>query len=98
MLGWEKRSARRVPIDCPASVMLPDGSEHMVMVKDLSVAGLAFESGLDLPEAMEIELRLLPPAGSLITPLQCKVVVVRSVATEMPFSYLTSTRNLQVEK
>ncbi len=98
MLGWEKRSARRVPIDCPASVMLPDGSEHMATVKDLSVEGLSFESGLDLPEGLEVELRLLPPAGSLIEPLQCKVLVVRSVQTEMPFSYLTSTRSLQVEK
>lgn len=98
MLGWEKRSARRVPIDCPASVMLPDGSEHMATVKDLSVEGLSFESGLDLPQGMEVELRLLPPAGSLIEPLQCKVLVVRSVETAMPFSYLTSTRSLQVEK
>ena len=78
--------------------MLPDGSEHMATVKDLSVEGLSFESGLDLPEGMEVELRLLPPAGSLIAPLQCKVLVVRSVETEMPFSYLTSTRSLQVEK
>lgn len=98
MLGWEKRSARRVPIDCPASVMLPDGSEHVATVKDLSVEGLSFESGLDLPQGMEVELRLLPPAGSLIEPLQCKVLVVRSVQTDMPFSYLTSTRSLQVEK
>lgn len=98
MLGWEKRSARRVPIDCPASVMLPDGSEHMVTVKDLSVEGLSFESGLDLPADMEVELRLLPPAGSLIEPLQCKVRVVRSVPTEMSFTYLTSARGLQVEK
>lgn len=78
--------------------MLPDGSEHMATVKDLSVEGLSFESGLDLPEGLEVELRLLPPAGSLIEPLQCKVLVVRSVQTEMPFSYLTSTRSLQVEK
>jgi len=98
LLGWEKRSARRVPIDCPASVMLPDGSEHMVTVKDLSVDGLSFESGLDLPEGLEVELRLLPPAGSLIAPLQCKVHVVRSVPTDMPFSYLTSGRSLRVEK
>lgn len=98
MLGWEKRSSRRVPIDCPASVMLPDGSEHMATVKDLSVDGLAFESGLDLPEGMQVELRLLPPAGSLVAPLQCKAVVVRSVPTDMPFSYLTSARGLQVEK
>jgi hypothetical protein len=77
--------------------MLPDGSEHMVTVKDLSIEGLAFESGLDLPEGMEVELRLLPPAGSLIQPLQCRVSVVRSVATDMPFSYLTSARGLRVE-
>lgn len=98
MPGWEKRSARRVPIDCPASVMLPDGSEHMVTVKDLSVEGLAFESGLDLPPEMEVELRLLPPPGSLIEPLQCTVRVVRSVGTDMPFSYLTSACGLRVEK
>jgi hypothetical protein len=78
--------------------MLPDGSEHMAVVKDLSVDGLAFESGLDLPPDLEVELRLLPPAGSLIEPLQCKVHVVRSVPTDMPFTYLTSARSLQVEK
>lgn len=98
MPGWEKRSARRVPIDCPASVMLPDGSEHLVTVKDLSVQGVAFESGLDLPPGMEVELRLLPPPGSPTRPLQCTVQVVRSVPTGLPFSYLTSGHSLQVQK
>ena len=98
MLGWEKRSARRVPIDCSASIMLPDGSEHMVAMFDLSVDGLAFTSGLELAPDTEIELRLLPPPGSLVQPLQCRVQVVRSVATDTPYTFLTSTRGLRVEK
>jgi hypothetical protein len=98
LLGWEKRAARRVPIDCPAQLMLPDGSEHTVMVHDLSVNGCSFECGLDLPPDLEVELRLTPPPGSLVEPLQCTVRVVRTLPGELPFSYTVAASTLRVTK
>lgn len=82
MLGWEKRGARRVPIHCPLQIIFADGTTYSGMALDLSVDGILFDSPVALVPAQAAEVCLLPPAGSVISPLSAAIEVIRCEALE----------------
>lgn len=88
MIGWEKRSARRIPINCPIRITLPDGQECMGLAHDLSVDGIAFECNVELNEASAAEVQLLPPAGARTAPLRGAIEVIRCSALDTRRGYL----------
>ena len=83
-LGLEKRAGRRIPINCPVQIMLPDGREFHGLVLDLSVDGVRFDCPVELVPAQEAEIRMLPHVTSPIPPLRAVIEVLRCDPAEAP--------------
>lgn len=88
MVGWEKRSARRIPVNCPIRITLPDGQECMGLAHDLSVDGIAFECAIAMPEASAADVQLIPPTGAMTAPLIGAIEVIRCNALDSRRGYL----------
>lgn len=88
MIGWEKRSARRIPVNCPIRITLPNGQECMGVAHDLSVDGIAFECGMEITEATSAEVQLIPPAGAMTAPLRGAIEVIRCSTLGTRHGYL----------
>lgn len=88
MVGWEKRSARRIPVNCPLRVTLPDGQECMGLAHDLSVEGISFECNIALAAASSAEVQLVPPAGVATAPLSGSIEVIRCTELNTRGGYL----------
>lgn len=87
-LGLEKRSGRRIPVNCPVQIMLQDGREFLGLAHDLSVDGILFDCPVQLAAAEEAEIKLLPPEGSFITPLKAAIQVIRCDPTNLPNRFM----------
>jgi len=87
-LGLEKRIGRRIPIDCPLQILLADGRELLGLVHDLSVEGIRFDCPVALIPAQAAEVRLLPPAASMIPPLHAAIEVIRCDPTDTPYRFM----------
>ena len=87
-LGWEKRSGRRIPVNCPVHIMLKDEREFLGLAHDLSVDGVLFDCPVQLAEAEEAEIKLLPPEGSRIEPLKAVIQVIRCDSTDSPHRFM----------
>ena len=88
MIGWEKRSARRIPVNCPIRITLPDGQERMGLAHDLSVDGISFECGIAIGEATSAQVQLEPPAGAHTAPLRGSIEVIRCTELDTRGGYL----------
>lgn len=87
-LGWEKRSGRRVPVNCPVQIRLKDEREFLGLAHDLSVDGISFDCPVQLAAADEAEIKLLPPEGSFIAPLAAVIQVIRCDPTDSPHRFM----------
>lgn len=87
-LGWEKRSGRRIPVNCPVQILLQDDREFLGLAHDLSVDGISFDCPVQLAAAEEAEIKLLPPEGSLTAPLKAVIQVIRCDPTDSPHRFL----------
>ena len=87
-LGWEKRSGRRIPVNCSVQITLQDGSELLGLAHDLSVDGILFDCPVPLAAAEEAEIKLLPPEGSFVTPLTAAIQVIRCDPTDLPHRFM----------
>lgn len=87
-LGWEKRSGRRIPVNCPMQIMLKDGRELLGLTHDLSVDGILFDCPVPLAVAEEADIKLLPPEGSFITALDAVIQVIRCDPTDSPHRFM----------
>jgi len=87
-LGWEKRSGRRIPVNCPVQIMLKDGRELLGLTHDLSVDGILFDCPVPLAAAEEADIKLLPPEGSFIAPLNAVIQVIRCDPTDSPHRFM----------
>jgi len=87
-LGWEKRSGRRIPVNCPVQILLGDTREFLGLAHDLSVDGILFDCPVQLAAAEEATVTLLPPEGSIITPLKAKIEVIRCDPTDSPHRFM----------
>lgn len=87
-LGLEKRTGRRIPINCPVQILLQDGRELLGLAHDLSVEGIRFDCPVALIPAQEAEVRLLPPGASLIPPLNAVIEVIRCDPTDTPYRFV----------
>ena len=64
-LGQEKRTGRRIPINCPVLILLEDGRELLGLAHDLSVEGIRFDCPVQLRKPLTIRItRRRLPAGS----------------------------------
>lgn len=96
-LGWEKRSGRRIPVNCPVQIMLSDDRGFLGLVHDLSVDGILFDCPVQMAEAEEAQIKLLPPEGSFIAPLSAAIQVIRCAPTDSPHRFMIAAA-LRVEK
>ena len=87
-LGLEKRTGRRIPINCPVQILLPDGRELLGLAHNLSVEGIRFDCPVQLLPAQELEVRLLPPNASSTPSLHAVIAVIRCEATNTPFRFM----------
>ena len=87
-LGWEKRSGRRIPVNCSVQISLQDGRELLGLAHDLSVDGILFDCPVPLAAAEEAEIKLLPPEGSFVTPLTAAIQVIRCDPTDLPHRFM----------
>ncbi len=88
-LGLEKRSGRRIPINCSLQIFL-DGRELLGFALNLSVAGIRFDCPVALKPAQSLEIKLLPPNDSGTPPLQAIIEVIRCDATDTPFRFMVA--------
>ena len=87
-LGLEKRTGRRIPINCPVQILLSDGRELLGLAHNLSIEGIRFDCPIELMPSQELEVRLLPPSASATPPLHAVIEVIRCEATETPFRFM----------
>lgn len=89
-LGQEKRTGRRIPIDCPILILLEDGRELLGLAHDLSVEGIRFDCPVQLTPGQAAQVRLQPPAAALIPPLHAEIEVIRCDPTETPHRFMVA--------
>jgi PilZ domain len=89
-LGLEKRTGRRIPINCSVQILLPDGRELLGLAHDLSVEGVRFDCPIQLQPAQVLEVRLLPPSDSGTPPFQATIDVIRCEATDTPSRFMVA--------
>ena len=89
-LGLEKRTGRRIPINCSVQILLPDGRTLLGLAHDLSVEGIRFDCPIELQPAQTLEVRLLPPSDSATPPLQAIIEIIRCEATDTPFRFMVA--------
>jgi len=87
-LGQEKRTGRRIPINCPLLILLEDGRELLGLAHDLSVEGIRFDCPVQLVPGQTAGIRLQPPPAALIPPLDAQIEVIRCDPTETPFRFM----------
>ncbi len=87
-LGLEKRTGRRIPINCPVQIRLSDDRTLLGLVHDLSVEGIRFDCPEELLPAQEAEIHLLPPTASMIPPLNAIIQVIRCDPTDAPHIFM----------
>lgn len=73
---------------CPVQITLADQREFLGLTHDLSVDGILFDCPVALAAAEEAEVKLLPPEGSFITPLNAVVQVIRCDPTDSPHRFM----------
>jgi hypothetical protein len=82
MLGEEKRSARRVPVNSKIKIITSlRGETYYGTAKDISVASIAFETDYVPRHGEELELTVLP-ADAMIKPLRALVHVASCTEVE----------------
>lgn len=75
-MSRDKRTARRIPIACPATLSTLDlGPSYEGTCVDLSVGGLTIHSNFVPRPGEELEVTVLPPTTGNLTP---KPMVVRA--------------------
>ena len=84
---WEKRSARRIPVDCMVVIKAADNALYDGVVKDLSVDGISIETTYNPAPAVLFEIDVIPPPGSIVSPLRAVAEVIRSVPSETEGHY-----------
>ncbi len=89
-LGQEKRTGRRIPIDCPVLILLEDGRELLGLAHDLSVDGIRFDCPVQLAPGQAAQVRLQPPPAAMIPPLEAEIEVIRCDPTETPLRFMVA--------
>lgn len=84
---WEKRSARRIPVDCMVIIKAANNALYDGVVKDLSVDGISIETTFNPAPAELFEIDVIPPPGSLVSPLRAVAETIRSIPSESERRY-----------
>ncbi|QNM94961.1 PilZ domain-containing protein [Chitinimonas koreensis] len=68
-MSRDQRTARRVPVICPARIRTLDlGPSHYGTCTDLSVGGLTLQSSFVPKHDEELEVTVMPPRGANLAP------------------------------
>lgn len=95
----EQRTARRIPVDCPARIRTMDiGPTYYGSCKDLAVGGMTVHSSFVPRPDEELEITLLPPTanGRKPTPMVVRARVRRCHEVERGKCYEIGLEIMQV--
>ncbi|GLR14570.1 hypothetical protein GCM10007907_33600 [Chitinimonas prasina] len=98
-MSRDKRTARRVPVACPARIRTLDiGPSYYGTCTDLSVGGLTIHSNFVPRHDEELEVTVMPPrsGGKPVPPMTARVKVRRCHEIEAGLTYEIGLEIVQI--